>query len=199
MDYQSKDAASGSQQYLYKEEEKQQQKPQPKPVDANFNFSFAKQDSVEKELRKPRSKAYTEIFAAIDMLSATDEEIIERLKANMDEDTAEEFAGMTMEELLEEIKLSFREEFQSLEVPVETVLNGVISKCYITGCDVHAIDPEGNILNHFEAGKPLPDMLAPGRVVYQRYPECSCVEVYNNCCRVIQNDGEVITIPNSDI
>ena len=185
MDYQSKDAATGSQQYLYKEEEKQQQKPQQKPVDANFNFSFAKKDSVENELRKPRSKAYMEIFAAIDMLSATDEEIIERLKANMDEDTAEEFSEMTMEELLEEIKQSFREEFQSLEVPVETVLNGVISKCYITGCDVHAIDPEGNILNHFEASKPMPDMLAPGRVVFNRYPTCTCVEVYSNCCRVI--------------
>ena len=68
------------------------------PRKTQFAFSFSGGDKVDEELRKPRSRAYMEVFDAIDMLSTTDEEIIEQLKANMDEETAEEFAWMTSEE-----------------------------------------------------------------------------------------------------
>ena len=164
-----------------------------------FSFQFSDSNRVEDALRKPRSRAYMELFDAVDLLSATDEEIIEQLKANMDEDTAEEFLNMSMEELLEEIKESFQEEFESLPIEVESILHGVLAKCYIDGCDCHAITPEGRILEHYSIGLVLPEELEKGRKVYHKYPGCRCVEVYTDCCRVIQMDSTVIKIPNKDI
>lgn len=165
-----------------------------------FNFSFDKEQEIDKELRKPRSRAYMEVFDAIDMLSATDEEIIAELKANMDEDTAEEFSNMTAEEILEEIKACFQEEFQNLEIEVKSILHGVLAKCYITGCDCHAIDAEGNIINHYESYARMPDeFLERGRKVYRRYSSCRCVEVYSDCCRVVKEDSTVLKIKNSEI
>ena len=159
-----------------------------------FSFSFAESDEVEKELRKPRSKAYMEVISAIDVLSATDEEIIERLRENVDEDLIDEFADMSDEDLLEEIRATFREEFQSLPIEVTSILHGVLAKCYIGGCDCHAITSEGYILDHFNALGPMPENLAKGRKIYHQYPNCSCVEVYNNCCRVIMPDATVIKV-----
>lgn len=159
-----------------------------------FSFSFAESDEVEKELRKPRSRAYMEIISSIDVLSATDEEIIERLKENVDEELIEEFEDMSVEELLEEIRETFREEFQSLPIEVTSILHGVLAKCYISGCDCHAITSEGYILDHFNALEPMPEHLAKGRKVYHQYPNCSCVEVYTNCCRVIMPDASVIQV-----
>ncbi len=180
------------------EQVKQAQKEQGS-AGANFSFNFKEKDAVDNELRKPRSRVYMELFSAIDMLSATDEEIIAQLKANVDEETAEEFMEMSKEELLEEIKLSFQEEFASLEVPVETVMHGVISKCYISGCDCHAIDASGYILEHYNIGNPMPENLAPGRKAFNRYPNCRCVEVYSDCCRVIDMDGSVTKIMNDEL
>ena len=164
-----------------------------------FSFRFSDSNQVEEELRKPRTRAYMELFDAIDLLSATDEEIIEQLKANMDEDTAEEFFSMSMEELLEEIRDSFQEEFESLPIEVESILHGVLAKCYIDGCDCHAITPDGRILEHYVIGMALPDELEKGRKVYHMYPGCRCVEVYTDCCRVIQMDSTVVKIPNKEI
>lgn len=189
----------GQQQYRQQEQTQQQQKEQKAPQKKQFAFSFSNDMELDKELRKPRSRAYMEIFDAIDMLSATDEEIIEQLKANMDEDTAEEFAEMSVEELLEEIKASFREEFMSLPVEVESILQGVLSKCYISGCDCHAISATGEILEHYDEKIPLPPELEKGRKVYHKYPGCRCVEVYTDCCRVIAQDSTVTKIDNDEI
>ncbi|MBP3609728.1 MAG: hypothetical protein J6J42_05260 [Lachnospiraceae bacterium] len=189
----------GQQQYRQQEQTQQQQKEQKAPQKKQFAFSFSNDKELDKELRKPRSRAYMEIFDAIDMLSATDEEIIEQLKANMDEDTAEEFAEMSVEELLEEIKASFREEFMSLPVEVESILQGVLSKCYISGCDCHAISATGDILEHYDAKLPMPANLEKGRKVYHKFPDCRCVEVYTDCCRVIAQDSTVTKIDNDEI
>ena len=158
-------------------------------------FNIAEDAETQRKLRSPRSDIYMQLFDAMDLLSATDEEIIEKIKENMDEDTAEEFLSMSAEELREEIRLSFVEEFESLQIEVKSVLHGVLAKCFITGCDCHAITPEGYILDHFKAGKPLPAELAKGRPILMQYGNrCKCVEVYNNCCRVIMNDSSVVTI-----
>ena len=158
-------------------------------------FDIAEDAETQRKLRSPRSDVYMQLFDAVDLLSATDEEIIERLKETMDEDTAEEFLSMSTEELREEIRLSFVEEFESLQIQVKSVLHGVLAKCYITGCDCHAITSEGYILDHFKAGGPIPAELAKGRPLLMQYGnKCKCVEVYNNCCRVIMNDSSVVTI-----
>jgi hypothetical protein len=188
-------------QYQYQEQEKTQKNEMPRSgvSKTQFSFSFEEEDTLDQELRKPRSRAYMEIFDVIDMLSATDEEIIEQLTANMDEDTAEEFAEMTMEEILEEIKACFQEEFENMPIKIESVLNGVLAKCYIDGCDCHAITVEGKILDHYKKNVPLPEELEKGRIVFNRFPDCKCVEVYTDCCRVIADDASVLKIPNYEI
>ncbi len=191
--------------FLSKEQEKKQEQVQQREITkdaekkSHFSFSFEKENEVDNELRKPRSRAYMELFDAIDMLSATDEEIIEQLKANMDEDTAEEFSNMSADELLAEIKACFQEEFQNVQIEMKSILLGVLSKCYIDGCDCHAISSEGEILDHYKKHAPLPEGMEKGRIVYNKYPGCRCVEVYSNCCRVINDDSTVIKIPDSNI
>lgn len=191
--------------FLSKEQGKKQEQVQNKEMvksgekKSQFSFSYEKENEVDAELRKPRSRAYMELFDAIDMLSATDEEIIAQLKSNMDENTAEEFSNMTAEELLAEIKASFQEEFQNVQIEMKSILLGVLSKCYINGCDCHAISSEGDILDHYNKHEPLPEGMEKGRIVYNKYPECRCVEVYSNCCRVVNDDSTVIKIPDSDI
>lgn len=188
---QSKNAAGNQnqeqRQYEYQQETEQQKQ---SVGNRDFVFSFAKKPEVLKQLKTPRSRAYMEAIAAIDMLSATDEEIIERLKENMDEDTLEEFSEMTTEELMEEIMRSVREELETaLEMMQENNLIGVLTKCYIDGCDVHAIDGQGCILDHFKANVPIPGDLERGRIVYHKHPGCMCVEVYTNFCMVIHQDS----------
>ena len=161
-------------------------------------FNIADDVETQRKLRSPRSDVYMQLFDVVDLLSSTDEEIIDKLKENLDEDTAEEFLSMSTEELREEIRLSFVEEFESLQIEVKSVLFGVLAKCYISGCDCHAITSEGHILDHFKTGGPIPRELAKGRPILMQYgSKCKCVEVYNNCCRIIMNDSSVITIDDT--
>ena len=132
-------------------------------------FHIAEDAETRRRLRAPRSDVYMQLFDAVDLLSATDAEIIEKLKENLDENAAEEFLSMSAEELREEIRLSFVEEFESLQIEVKSVLHGVLAKCYITGCDCHAITSEGYILDHFRADEPMPEELARGRPILEQY------------------------------
>lgn len=166
----------------------------------NFSFKFDTQINSDEVYRSARSQAYMDIVSSIDLLSATDEEIIEKLKSVVDEDTLEEFADMSTEDLLEELRLCFEEEMACREaklkdLPEPEILLAVVSECFITGCDIHAIDKKGTILQHYSKAKKMPDELAQGRIVYNKFKgKCSCVEIYNNCCRVIGKDGTVTRI-----
>jgi len=162
----------------------------------DFSFDLEMKKSVDEIYRRPRSQAYLDIVASIDLLSATDEEIIERLREVVDEDTLEEFSEMSVEELLEELRLSFEEEMADRQLQMQKylepeILLGVISKCYIGGCDVHAIDNRGYILEHYNESQNMPEGMEIGRIMYHKNPNCNCIEVYNNCCRVIASDGSV--------
>ena len=96
--------------------EKAQEHVQRENTHSNRKFEFSRQESADQErlLRQPRSREYLAVFEMMDLLSATDEEIIEQLKENMDEEEAEEFAGMTDDEILEEIRNIFLEEFAQM-------------------------------------------------------------------------------------
>lgn len=177
----------------------QKTQPQNQPSGQSFQFSFAESDRLDEQLRKPRSRAYMEIFDAVDLLSATDEEIIEKLMANMDPDTAEEFADMSTEELLEEIRASIQEEFRNASLEIEQVLHGVLAKCYIDGCDCHAISPTGWFLDHYEINGPIPEELKKGRALFARFPQCRCIEVYSDCCRVVMDDASVVKVTNKEM
>ena len=168
----------------------------------NYQFDFSGIDEDEKQLRVPRSRAYMEVIQAVDMLSSTDEEILERLKETMDEDSVEEFAEMTDEEILEELKETIKGEFQNITFKEDKVLYGILAKCYIDGCDCHLIPADGNDFEHFEhfeINKPVPEKYRAARELFRKYKNCQCVEVYKNECRVIDKDATVITVPNHKI
>ncbi len=190
---------NNQQQYLTQNQQQFKTQPRDLPARQAFTFSFSQGDELDAQLRKPRSRAYMEIFDAVDLISATDEEIIEKLMENMDPDTAEEFSEMSVEELLEEIRASIQEEFRTVSLEIEQVLHGVLAKCYIDGCDCHAISSEGLFLDHYSVGGPIPENLQKGRALFGRYPQCRCVEVYTDCCRVIMDDASVIKICNNEI
>lgn len=169
---------------------------------SQFSFDMQLHADEEEFMRKPRSQAYMDIIASIDLLSANDEEIIERLKEVVDEETLEELAELSVEELMEELRYTFEEEMakklEALEqdkVDEEPVkMLAVISKCYISGCDIHAIDKRGYILEHYKSGSKLPEEWEYARKMYHEVKgNCSCIEIYSNCCRLIKNDGSVVT------
>ena len=169
-----------------------------------FHFKFENDAHYDEFMRRPRSQVYLEAMQVIDMLSSTDEEIIERLSELVDEDTLEEFKEMTPEEILEELRLSFEEEFAAAalefkDVPVPPRPDMVICKCYIDGCDVHAIDGYGNIIEHYRKSTHSDEYVERGRKAYYSHSGCSCVEIYADCCRVVMSDGSVEKIDNKDL
>lgn len=164
--------------------------------DVKFGFDFKMEESDEAILLRMRSQAYMDIVASIDLLSSTDQEIIDKLQEVVDEEILEEFSEMSLDELLEELRLSFEEEMsqrqvqlQALPKPVE--LLGVFSECFITGCDIHAIDSHGNILEHYRKIVSMPKEFGEVREVYYAHKGCQCVEVYSNCYCVVFPDGSV--------
>ena len=157
------------------------------------DFQFDKQkERVEQILQRPRSQEYLVALDMIDYLTSDDEAIIERLKENMGEDFVEELQEMTDEEIFEMITQAFHDEFAELETNLDDELQAVLSQCYIEGCDCHAIDQYGHILNHYKVNETLPEDLERGRMVYRTHAgNCQCVEVYKTCCRVISRSGDV--------
>lgn len=190
---------NAKQQWQTQNQQQSQRQPKPEASRQTFNLSFAERDKMDDQLRKPRSRAYMEIFDAVDLLSATDEQIIATLMENMDPDTAEEFAEMSTEELLEEIRVSIQEEFRTACIEIEQVLHGVLAKCYIDGCDCHAIDSGGRFLDHYQIGGRIPENLQKGRILFGRFPDCRCIEVYTDCCRVVMPDSSVVKVQNNEI
>lgn len=190
----SSDQAADSRQYEYAQQKDTQQ--QQSIPNRDFQFSFGTKQDVPRKLKLPRSTNYIEAVKAADLLTANDEAIIAKLKENMDEDAVEELSEMTAEELAEELMRSIREELSdTLKELKECRLLGVLAQCYIDGCDVHAINNEGEILDHFKKGIPLPDGLEAGRRVFHQHKKCASVEVYTNYCLVINQDGSVTQVP----
>lgn len=191
--------------YRYQEQKQEQQDTQKGGSGGyQFHFSFDNDTHYDDFMRRPRSQAYLEAMQIVDMLSSTDEDIIEKLQGIVDEDTLEEFKEMTPEEILEELRLSFEEEFAAAELefkdlPVPPRPELVICKCYIDGCDVHAIDGFGMIKQHYKIRADYGDDVIRGRKVYYSHPGCTCVEVYSNCCRVVMPDGSVEKVDNKNI
>ena len=188
------DQAADQRQYEYAQQKDTQQ--QQSIPNRDFQFSFGTKQDVPRKLKLPRSSNYIEAIKAADLLTANDEAIIAKLKENMDEDAVEELSEMTAEELAEELMRSIREELaDTLKELKECRLLGVLSQCYIEGCDVHAINNEGEILDHFRKDLPLPDGLEAGRKVFKKHRNCASVEVYTNYCLVVDNDGSVTQVP----
>lgn len=160
----------------------------------NKDFSFLKKDiDAEQKLNQPRSKEYLVALDMIDFLSSRDETIIEKLRLEKGDEFVEEIQEMSDEEIYAMITDTFHEQFAEIEKEISDNLIVVLSKCYITGCDCHAIDSEGHIIEHYQENKQLPEEYEFGRSVYHsRWNDnCACIEVYHYCCRVISFDGSV--------
>lgn len=187
-------ADQGSTDREYEYERETQKEKQSVGSSREFVFSYPKNAEAMRKLKIPRSQAYMDAVQMIDVLSAADHEIIERLKENMDEETVEEISEMTIEEVMEEIMRSVREELEEAIEEANCQLIGILSKCYITGCDVHAIDSGGNIIDHFNIHDKLSEALEHGREIFHQHEDCRCVEVYGSFCLVVNEDSSVTEI-----
>lgn len=73
---------------------------------------------------------------------------------------------------------------------------GILAKCYIDETyDVHTLDWQEEILQHYHKGEALPEGLAKGRSLAV-YGDYAFVEVYTDCCRGVYPDGHVAVIPD---
>lgn len=176
-----------------RQREQVSERQQGKPA-GNFQFEVQK-ERIEQVLQRPRSREYLAALDMIDFLSSDDEEIISRLKEQLGTDFVEELEEMTDEEIFEMITQAFHEEFEELETNLDDTLIAVLSTCSIRGCDCHAIDQEGHIIEHYYKNKKMPEDLEWGRKILSTHQnKCQCVEVYKTCCRLISFHGDVTVI-----
>lgn len=203
-----------NQQFQRQENKVQQSKEQVAGVKAvGVSYSMADyEDLVDKILRQPRSKKYMKALKDIDMPSLTDLEIMERMKKRCEQrgeafseesvtqEDVEAFARRCLEEVKAEIQKEKEEEERRLREleeerrrKEENILLMTLCQCCISGCIIHAIDRNGDVLEHYRSLSELPKQ---GQLGYQMFREvnCSCVEVYMRRLVAVGSSGNVIEI-----
>lgn len=124
---------------------------------------------LDRLLRRPRSKAYMEAIHKLDAGG----HVHNQAKVN---------------EIIDTIKNELP------EVDLSGVLQGFVAICYLgRPYEVHTLDMIGGIIEHFEAGRPLPDGLEKARGIALR-GGYDFIEVYVDCCRAISANGAVSVI-----
>lgn len=97
--------------------------------------------------------------------------------------------------LMQEIDQLTKQDEEIIEMvksmPVNNKLHGILSKCQIEGCIIHAIDKFGNILEHYRSVEEMPEELRDGYAVYLEHQNCASIEVYTNNICVIYDNGIV--------
>lgn len=92
------------------------------------------------------------------------------------------------------VKEQIRQEFPAVQCLGSFL--GILAKCYIDDTyDVHTLDWQEEILQHYHRGEALPEGLAKGRSL-ALYGDYAFVEVYTDCCRGVYPDGHVAVIPD---
>ena len=85
-----------------------------------------------------------------------------------------------------------REEFP--EVEISGILLGYVSICYLgKPYEVHIFDMTGHIIEHYQAGHPLPGGMEKARALAMR-GGYEFIEVYVDCCRCISANGTVSVV-----
>lgn len=126
---------------------------------------------LDRMLKKKRSKQYLEALRKLDAGGHV------RNKEKVDE---------IIDKLLEEFP----------EVSLKGILIGYVAPCYLGNpYEVHVLDLDGHIVEHYQKGEPLPDGLEKARSIAIR-GNYEFIEVYEDCCRAISSDGTVGLIPN---
>lgn len=124
---------------------------------------------LDRLLRKPRSKAYMDALHKLD-------------------------AGghVHNQQKVNEIIDTIRNEFP--EVELSGILLGYVAICYLgRPYEVHTLDLAGQIIEHYVAGRSLPQGLEKARSVAMR-GGYDFIEVYVDCCRCISSNGSVSVV-----
>ncbi|MGN1308092.1 MAG: hypothetical protein ACI4V3_10525 [Faecousia sp.] len=120
-------------------------------------------------LRKPRSKKYMELIHKLDA------------GGHVQNKAQVEALICALREELPEVSLS--------------ELKGFVSQCFLGApYEVHILNIEGQILEHYPAGAPLPDGMEKIRAIAMR-GGYEVIEVYTDCYRAIGRNGLVSVIP----
>lgn len=182
-------------------------------------------EDFERELRKPRSKKRMRILSSVDLPNLTDQEIMERMAQETGIDIASgditqedicaylakceaEFVENIQQEMAQEEKE--REEKQRVEEEKHRkeeerrrmmqnrdsrLLQSCLCKCYISGCEVHAIPKQAGWkgVQHFKKGE-IPQDFSSAYDLFKENPRCNCVEIYEEFLVSITGRGEVIKL-----
>lgn len=76
-------------------------------------------------------------------------------------------------------------------LPLNNKLLGILAGCKLPGCIIHAIDKEGNILEHYKTEDEIPEELQGGYQVFLQNKGCFSVEVYTLYYCAVYQDGSV--------
>lgn len=124
---------------------------------------------LDRLLRAPRSKEYIKAIARLDA------------------------GGHTHDHAAADAIIdAIRAEFPEVDMPA--IMLGIVAKCYLGApYEVHSLDITGRIIEHYEAGRPMPMGLdrARGIAMHGGY---LFIEVYTDCCRAVSDDGRVSVI-----
>ena len=82
-------------------------------------------------------------------------------------------------------------------MPLNNKLLGILAGCRIPGCVIHAIDKDGNIIEHYRSVEEIPGDLKEGYQVFLQNAGCFSVEVYTLYYCVIFPDGKVKCLERS--
>lgn len=124
---------------------------------------------INRTLRKPRSKAYMQALSQLD-------------------------AGghVQNQQKVDAIIHTIHQEFP--EVELSGFLLGYVAICYLgKPYEVHTLDMNGQIIEHYKIGQTLPGGLEKARSIALR-GGYAFIEVYIDCCRAISTDGSVSVI-----
>lgn len=80
------------------------------------------------------------------------------------------------------------------EISIEQLPLGIVAKCYLQPpYEVHCLDRDGSIIQHFRTFEPLPPLLEKARelAIHGGY---AFIEVYYDCLRAVKDDGNVSVV-----
>jgi len=80
------------------------------------------------------------------------------------------------------------------EIEIENGPCGIVSKCYLGDpYEVHTLDVAGQIIEHYERYRKMPDILERARTL-AKSGSYAFIEVYRGALRAVKEDGTVATI-----
>lgn len=125
---------------------------------------------LDRMLRKPRSKAYMEALRGLDAGGHVQNQA-------------------RVDGILEAVRGEFP------EIELSGILLGYVAKCYLgKPYEVHTLDVGGGIIEHYQAGQPLPGGMEKARSIAMR-GGYEFIEVYTDCCRAVSANGAVSVVP----